>query len=157
MFGISEADPKTLLFGRIHLFVNSHSEEEFQDILNIKADFNELAAWLSNYRSALLDETLPIEDSGLCSIAEVIAHYYEDSKSMSNDQMDEQLYSYRLSHGLRFGMRGVDVPDIYLGIFGGHHEISFCANNEKWKHEINLLAFLDEVQEIYTRVGPNKK
>jgi hypothetical protein len=144
---IPEAGSKKLLFGRIRLFINSDSDEEFQDILHIQADLNELAAWFGKNRNLLLDEMLPIRNSAFSSIAESIARYYGDSEPQSNDLMDERLYNYRLSHGLRFGMRGVDIPDIYLGIFGEHHEISFIGGNVKWKYEINLLAFLDEVQE----------
>jgi hypothetical protein len=142
-----ETGSKKLLFGRIRLFINSDSNEEIQDILHIQADLNELAEWFGNNRDALLDEILPIGDFGFSSIAEAIGHYYEDSEPKFNELMDERLYNYRLSHGLRFGMRGVDIPDIYLGIFGEHHEISFIGEKVKWKYEINLLAFLDEVQE----------
>jgi hypothetical protein len=150
---MSEDEAKALLFGHLRISVNADAGRKVHELLNMQLSYKELAAWLKENRSALLEEEIPTGESGSSGIAEAVARYYEELDPDNEDlALDNRLYAYRVSHCIWFGQRGTDIPDIYIGLFGGTHEISFCGKNEKWKYEVDLSKFLDDAEQIFEAV-----
>ncbi len=147
---MSKGEAKALLFGHLRISVYSDSATEIRSVIEMQLAYRELATWLRNNRSAILNETIPIGESGSSSIAEAVARFYHQlNPENENVELSERLYTYRVSHGIRFGQRGTDIPDVYIGLFGGVYEVSFCGESEKWRYEVNLPKFLEEANRLF--------
>jgi hypothetical protein len=136
-------------YGQICKWLEDESGKEVRRLIDIVGEFAELANWLRTNRSALLGERLPTGEAGFSSVAEAVARFYDhlDPQADTSD-MIQRVYDYRTSHSLRFSLRGTDVRDIYLGLFGGGYEVSFWGEKEHWKHAVNLPLFLDEAERL---------
>jgi hypothetical protein len=131
-------------WGRISLSVGSKAGEKIRGLLNIQWNLKELSAWLRTNKRVLLEEQPPFVEADSISIADAIARFYENV-DVSADLKVDQMYQYRTTHGIRFGLSGTDAPDIYLGIFRGVHEISLSSVSERWRYEIELAGFFAQL------------
>lgn len=101
--------------------------------------------WFVSNKESLLNEFLFIQVNEGRSIAATIHEFYEDIDPEDFDSMDRML-AYRESHGLRFALRGVDIPDVYIGKKrDGIYEVSCVDIHNCWMFEVDLPAFFDKL------------
>src|SRR5436189_6240495 len=99
-----EEQAKALLFGHCRISVNSDPGMEIRKVIDTQLSYKELATWLKDNHTALLEERIPIGDSEFSSIAEAIARFYEGlDPDNENTEKSDRLYTYRVSHGVRLG------------------------------------------------------
>ena len=99
--------------GRIVLSVQENEKKHI--VLDIIWDFDELVSWFNENRAYMESESLPNFVEGGRSIYKSIEATYENFDAYLDDQLDE-LFEYRHRHEVCFGMRGVKIPAIYIGI-----------------------------------------
>jgi hypothetical protein len=102
----------------------------------------ELTDWVTKNAASLLHEEPPVVLAPGGSLAARIATFYE-SVDTNNDAAVDAVFFYRERHGLQFAFLGTDLPDIYIGLNGGAHEIS-CITGAPWSYEIDMARFLTE-------------
>ncbi|WP_271311610.1 hypothetical protein [Yersinia intermedia] len=96
--------------------------------------------WLLDNESEIKTSELPIDITDSGSLAYQIWHFYE-SEEIGNDIIVDAMFDYRASHCLRFGVRGTDFPEIYIGKLGSKHEISMFTSNDSWRYFIDINDF----------------
>ncbi|HDL6653675.1 TPA: hypothetical protein ACG3ZG_003843 [Yersinia enterocolitica] len=96
--------------------------------------------WLFHNESEIKTSELPINTRDSGSLAYQIWHFYE-SEEIENDIIVDAMFDYRASHCLRFGVRGTDFPEIYIGKLGCKHEISMFTSNDSWRYFIDIYYF----------------
>ncbi len=111
------------------------------ELFNITVeDFTELQ-WFFDNKSFFLAERFPLDLDVGQSIAEAIDQFYE--KNDIDDAIgSEELYEYRVRHGVRFGFRGQDLPDIYIGLGQDGCEIS-CCDDVVFKYLIDMESLFE--------------
>lgn len=143
------------LWSKLSLNVcNSHKKVE-KVIFDLTWDILPLLDWFKGNREALFNEKCPVLSSGK-SIAFDVHQFYETlDESIEWSDMENQLidniYNYRLSHDIGFAIRGTNIRDIFIGLKGNTHTISFWQDEEKWEYEINLFEFYSEIEKIFNR------
>ncbi len=131
------------------LSLRGQQMEEMRKLAELHSGLEDLAKWLRINRVDLLTERIPMEEAGFSSIAQAISCFYESYDAEEpNEGMLQKVYDYRTRHSLRFGLRGTDINDIYLGLFGRCHEISLFCERERWRYEVDLSRFLDQAERI---------
>lgn len=108
------------------------------------ADFRE---WTSANLDRILREPFPsfFEQDG--SIAKRLSSFY-DSVDPEDDALIDRAFDYRRAHGIRFGLRGARIPDIYIGRRCGNLEISFCSDQDEWSYFIHADSFENEMRRL---------
>ena len=133
--------------GAVRLWLIDETGVEVCRLLDFGGGAEELRSWFITNRKALLEERLPIGEKGGCSIAQAVAQFYSNlDPDSGTGNLVECVYRYRTSHSLRFALRGTDVDDIYVGLFGDTYEVSFCRGEDRWRHAVDLPSFLNEVR-----------
>ena len=127
---------------RLRLWIENESGQTIRMLCDLP-NGGDLVRWLKTNRDALLNEPLPSNPVGKTSIAAWIKGFY-DKVDPENDPMGmvQAVYDYRQAHGLRFALRGMDVPDVYFRLFEEKYEVSIWNESEKWKYFIDLPVFL---------------
>ncbi|RFZ84664.1 hypothetical protein DYU05_03370 [Mucilaginibacter terrenus] len=124
-------------------------DTHFKTIVDWQWDAVVFFSWLQQNIINILNEPLPIP---VCqeSIAKCLFDFYKnlDDEHLDDDLLDA-VYSYRVRHGLRFGLRGTDIPNIYLGMQDRKHYVSFYDEIEEWNYEISLDIFLNQLNNAY--------
>jgi len=153
---IAEDRATQKVLGRIRIIVSGPSVSETPALLEINWSFSELGKWLQVNRNAILFDPLPVNESSVESIAGGVADFYRKLKpDPRDDSLVQKMYEYRASHGLRFGLRGTNIPDIYMGLFKGSHQISCAEGEMKWKYPVNLERFFDVTNSLLMKFkGP---
>lgn len=116
-------------------------------VFDIKWDAICIMRWFLSNKAPLFDDLLPIQIRRTGSIATSIARFY-DVVSPDDLNVLDMVLEYRSRHELGFAMRGVDIPEIYLGNNDGYHEISHCDDVTEWAYRINLANFFNELESI---------
>jgi len=128
------------------LDVYGRQNELLRRVVDVKWDAAVLLAWLYDNRAILYEDVPPQELEGAGSIAERIQAFYEKVDPDDTNAL-ERVFRYRSSHGLRFALRGVDVPDAYLGrLCGRHYEVSCAEAGAVWSYQCDLPGFLKEIE-----------
>ncbi|MES2557275.1 MAG: hypothetical protein V4604_14065 [Bacteroidota bacterium] len=138
-------DPN-ILWGLITLTV-SNETTLLKEVIKWEWNILELLQWLKDNSEHLSVEELPVklyQESD--SIAKRIYNFYNDDNLFDELTADE-LVEYRERHGLRFGLRGTDIKDVYIGLISNTHTISFYSMEESWNFEIDLVSFLNELRQ----------
>lgn len=141
------ADPTEVGFswdaklGAIKLLARDHPEAKGEVLLDIKWDVKELLRWLDENAGSIVEVPLPefVEWKG--SIYNSIDGFYERSEGVG-DVEDDAVFEFRQSHGIRFALRGVDVPDIYLGCGPNGGEISGEIEGRRFVFCVDIRDFL---------------
>lgn len=107
--------------GRIVLSVTDG--EGKHNILDINWNFDELLVWFANNRTYMERESLPQFVRWDGSIHKSIESTYEEFDACLDEQLDE-LFEYRRRHEICFGMRGVKIPALYIGVGEQGPEVS---------------------------------
>ncbi len=132
------------------LFVdNSHFE-----IFAVNCEVPQLESWIIENSSFIKNEDLIISDTCQIQSGESFAQclYRLLERDFSEDEEDEEfqwhneIFSFRQRHSLRSALRGVDIPDVFIGTNHGKGEISLFNSNESWSHTFDLEDFLEEVR-----------
>lgn len=116
-------------------------------LLSHLVDLSELISWFESNYEQIKSTELPINIIDNKSIANSIYSYYKTMED-DNNILIEAMYHYRRCHGLRFGMRGVDIPDIYLGKNGSAYEISLYNEGENWSYYFDLEVFYSSIRKL---------
>ncbi|HEY0684625.1 MAG TPA: hypothetical protein VGD45_19980 [Steroidobacter sp.] len=129
--------------GRYRLLVCDELTHAQIGLAEFFCEAGDLWDWFSAHREALLEENPPEFLPEGISLAQRISKFYEDvdPDAAGIDALLDTLHAYRTRHGLRFALRGVDIPNIYLGRHNSMHEIS-CAEDPSWSYQVDLPQFL---------------
>jgi len=137
------------IWARIDLAVVDEQGATVRSVLSCEWNADELLTWLVANKQALLGDPLPppLGGRGGASIAERVQRFYNDDEVPSDEDLD-QVFAYRVSHGVRFGMRGTDVPDVYVGLGGEGYEISAWDDSGGWRHPVDVADFVQRAERI---------
>jgi len=123
-----------------------------KNVLEISWDMLDLLCWFIDNKNALLVQEIPSTNL-YSSIGETIFNFYEAmDDDFDDDKLLDDVFEYRTTHGIRFALRGTNIPDIYIGVFNKVGTISFCDEKEKWSYEIDLANFLNNVERVYNDI-----
>jgi hypothetical protein len=92
-------------------------------LFSIYWDGYEILSWLDSSLDSLLKEETPVFLPKAKCIAEGILLFYSQTRPMPDRQYDE-LFNYRTRHGIRFALRGAEIPDFYIGIYEHNLQLS---------------------------------
>lgn len=126
----------------IELLISNDSQEIL--LFHIKWDPRPLIEWLGENKDNILNDQLPYFFSPNKCIAEAISEFYDDVDPDDDDLLDKA-QEYRMSHGLRFAMRGARLPDIYLGKRDDSFEVSGGDESSFWFFKINGNDFFSSL------------
>lgn len=147
---LDEPHDSTICWGEIALTVTQNGSL-IKEIISTEWDIKELIIWLFTNKQKILSEKLPFEGNINDSLAKQIYSFYNTDESLDEDQIDF-MYNYRLRHGLRFGLRGVDIDDVYLGKNGNQYEISFCNDSNFWCFQVDVISFYNELESDFEQL-----
>lgn len=147
-FPLQNAMPTDLGFStgnRLGQIVLSVIEDEAKhNILDINWNLDELLVWFADNRTYMESESLPRFVRWGGSIHKSIESTYEEFDAYLDEQMDE-LFEYRRRHEICFGMRGVKIPALYIGVGEQGPEISGEREGIPFRFSIDLEAFLEKL------------
>lgn len=110
-------------------------------VFSARAEPEALASWTRRNAAALRNAFVPAALSGTGSIAARIRDYYERLEPDSDPSVD-QVFAYRNTHGIRFALRGVAIPDVYIGRLDDGWEVSCADDGDDWSFRIDVERFL---------------
>lgn len=117
-------------------------------LLTHLVELPELIDWFMKSIEYIKHELLPI-NTGSQSISHAIYTFYDDiDDDYEDDELLDCMYEYRRHHGLRFGMRGTDIPDIYFGKKGNFYEVSLYSGKENWSYCFSLEELYESIIEL---------
>lgn len=111
-------------------------------------DLRNLIGWLIDNEPAIRTDRFPTDLTEQCIIAKNMAGFY-DSQDTENDELIDLMFEYRSSHCLRFGCRGTDVPEIYIGKIDTGYEVSLLSENNEWRYLFYLEDFYSRINELW--------
>lgn len=129
-------------YAQITLSICNQNAECVVAPFSVKWDVQPIIQWFSENREYLFADKFPV------SLAQRLSAFYEADEV--TDELIEAIYSYRTRHGLRFALRGVDVPDVYIGRTEIGIEISATAKSGGWSYPIDLEAFYTEHADLFS-------
>lgn len=121
--------------------------QDVRTILKTHWETAEFREWISENLSRILREPFPCFFGQDDSIAKSISSFY-DSVDPEDDDLIDSAFDYRRAHGLRFGLRGARIPDIYVGQRCGNLEISSYSKQDKWSCFIYADSFENEMTRL---------
>lgn len=130
---------------RIKFSVVTAQQSKAVSLMEITGHMPELLKWFTENRDHLINENVPSMVPIGRSIALRISAFY-DAVDPDNLRDLEEVYDYRLHHGLRFALRGLDIDNIYIGMNMDCHEISCADGQVPWVYEIDLKSFLRDLE-----------
>lgn len=113
-------------------------------ILDVCWNLDDLLNWLEENSKFLMEESLPNFVRWDESIRKSIDNIYDNFDSYTDDQLDE-LFEYRRRHEVCFGMRGVAVPTIYIGMGNFGAEVSGEYEGKEYRHSVELGSFFANI------------
>lgn len=136
-----------LLWSEIKLKLISEHSLFVKEIISFEWEFMPLLDWLLSNRLAIVNNNFPIESEESFSISKKI-YNFNNSEEDYEDEVYESIYNYRLSHALRFGLRGVDMDDIYIGKNNNIYEISYYNIDSEWCFDFDINSFYNDLCEF---------
>lgn len=136
-------DPE-INWGEIKLVIIDNNEL-FKQVFSIEWDFRIFLSWLKENKNHILLEDCPIQNQNNTSLAKLVHSFYDTDDDL-DDHLIDIMYDYREHHNIRFGLRGVDINDVYLGKNKNIFEISLFEEDESWEFEIDLVSFFKEIE-----------
>ncbi|GGH32926.1 hypothetical protein FAZ19_23460 [Sphingobacterium alkalisoli] len=142
---VGDAYDPAVLWGEIILNVTCDNSL-VKKIFKIEWDLRVVLDWLLiNKNNILLASCALFQIESHISVAESVYRFYDIEDDLDEKMVDE-MFEFRQSHCLRFGLRGVDIDEIYLGRNNNVHEISFYSEELSWKFEIDIMDFYREIE-----------
>lgn len=146
-------------WAKIKLQILGDNGQIVKTIFEIQWDILVLLSWFVDNEKAILTECIPKGLEG-ASIAKGVFDFYQRlDPDIENDHLVDSIYDYRTRHGIRFGLRGTDIDDIYIGTVNDSTTISFCNEEEQWNYEVCGKDLMRKVHEDLQKVklDPMKK
>lgn len=143
-------DPN-IYWAEIALTVVSDQSQVLKEVFRLQWDARVFLDWLISNKKNILNEELPIRINDNYSIAEKIYLFY-DMKKEIDEEILNKMFEYRQSHGIRFGLRGTNVVEVYLGKNNSAYEISFYEKNKFWKYEFDPISFYENVESCLNEI-----
>lgn len=126
--------------------VVSVTENDVRRVLvDVNWNFDELMTWFVMNTASIEGDQLPAFVSWHGSIYASIEKAYQDFESYSDEQLDE-LFDYRTRHELCFGLRGIKIPVLYIGLGQLGMEVSGEVDGVAYRYpvEADQIAYLLE-------------
>ena len=142
----------TCLYNEPQLIEISIGKQKTHTLYEGYVDLHQLIEWLIENELAIREDKFPTELTEQCFIAKKVAEFYE-CLDTENDELIDLMFEYRSSHCLRFGCRGTDFPEIYIGIIDNNYEISLLSESEKWRYLFDIEEFYFRVKELGKELG----
>ncbi len=149
-----------IIWGEIRVTINNDQNEILKDLYVWEWDVKQMFDWLMSNKKYILNEKLSMQvflSQPNSSIAKTIFDFYrlvdENDDDMSNEQMLEYLYEYKIRHNFRGSLVGARVrPDFYLGRNHNTYEVSHFSETDSWCYEIDLISFYNELENRYYQI-----
>lgn len=124
-----------------------------------KWDSRCLIDWFIKSKDSLLLEEIPSFLNPNLPTISAIDNLFNNYDELTLDTVIEQLYTYRLTHDFRFGMRGTEIPSIIICRKTSYYEISWINAMGCHVYQIDLFKFIDSLicfahSEIYSSLEP---
>lgn len=129
-------------------------------VFNAQWDIREFLEWIIENKDFISREPIPIEaQDNDTSIAKIISDYINSiDVDTEDEELTDRLYWYRTRHGIWFGMRGTNAPNVYLGILNDIETISYYESKRaNWAYAIALKDFVDQAVKIYEDAMSRRK
>ncbi len=120
---------------------------DMRSLLKTHWEIAEFREWIAENLNQILREPLPYYFGKEESIAKCVSSFYE-SVNPEDDDLVDSAFDYRRAHGIRFGLRGARIPDIYIGMREGSLEISCFSRQEEWAYFIYADLFEIEMKKL---------
>lgn len=140
------------LYNEPQLIEISIGEQKTYTLYEGYVDLHQLIGWLIENESAIRNDRFPTELTEQCFIAKKVTEFYQ-SLNTENDELIDLMFEYRSSHCLRFGCRGTDFPEIYIGIIDNNYEVSLLSERDKWSYFFDIEGFYSRVKELGKELG----
>jgi hypothetical protein len=126
----------------------SIDKESYLTLLKaVVEDINQLD-WFVENEYVIRNEKAPIPVEKNVTLAEAIDRFYERYDPDSDEIIElDRLYQFRQQHGIRFAFRGQNIPDVYIGLINGKHEISSSEKGSSFNHNIDINTLFSEIKE----------
>jgi hypothetical protein len=121
--------------------------KDMRTLLKTYWDIAEFREWISENLNKILREPFPYFFGQDGSIAKCVSSFY-DSVNPEDDDLIDRAFNYRRVHGIRFGLRGARIPDIYIGQRCGNLEISSYSKQDEWSYFIYADSFENEMRRL---------
>ncbi len=136
-------DPN-VCWAEIEMYIHQIDLDKKRILFKIEWDVNILLSWFIQNKKSILEVDFPVLEKNYKSIAEKVFNFYNTDEDIDEDKVDS-MFEYRQCHGIRFGLRGTDIKDVYIGKNNEIYEVSFFNEIENWKYEIDLITFYEEI------------
>lgn len=152
-----ELHDRNIIWGHIKLNVYSDKNLVIKELVDLEWDIRDLVYWVLENKRKILEERLSITGNNKISgsIAKGIYDFYNKGDCF-NESLLDYLFEYRQSHGIRFGLRGTEINDIYMGLNERNHEISFHDGKQSWKYDVDLSSFIKSIENEYSHFVDSK-
>ncbi|MDU4844060.1 MAG: hypothetical protein E6X49_23380 [Leclercia adecarboxylata] len=140
------------IYNEPQLIEISIGEQKIHTLYEGYVDLHQLIGWLIDNEPTIRKDRLPTELTEQCFIAKKVAEFYE-SLDTENDELIDLMFEYRSSHCLRFGCRGTDFPEIYIGIIDNNYEVSLLSESDTWSYLFDIEDFYSRVKELGRELG----
>ena len=136
-------------WGKIDILLLNNKNVVVKSLLSIEWDISVFVEWIVSNEHFLLNEQLPIKNED-DSIAKVLSDFYDQIEiDFLDDILLDNVFAYRNKHGFRFGLRGIEICDIYLGNRGDKMTISCYDENDKWNYFIETEPFFRMARRLH--------
>jgi hypothetical protein len=143
-----EMSSKGEVWAKIKLQIVDNVEKVIKTVFNTQWNIIEFANWVNENKEFIIMEDMP-EAIKADSIAKGIFNFYETVvPELTDDELLDTIYEYRTKHGIRFGLRGLEVEDVYVGILNKRMTISFCNETDSWNYNVDIVPFLNQIDKI---------
>lgn len=140
-------------WAKIDINVVNHDNTIVKNIFHMQWNLSELIDWILENEEAIMKENMPVLLKGN-SIARAIYNFRENLSYPEEEGPEQAIFNYKyevvwnykVKHGLRFGMRGTDINDTFIGLLNGKHTISLYED-EQYNYEVDLSDFFNSVRE----------
>jgi hypothetical protein len=137
------------IWSKISLKVMDETNGEVvKAILDLEWDILVFLEWFIENKSFIINEIFPIKIQEK-SLSENIFNFYEDIENKhTSDGMIDNMYNYRTKHDISFGLGGINVKSIIIGLKRNVHTISYYGVQENWEYEINITDFFQQIEQV---------
>lgn len=147
-----EPSSKNEAWAKIRLEVVDDFDKVIKTVFNIQWNAIEIIDWVNLNINYLMNDEIPNVIKG-DSIAKGIFDFYESLDSiLKSEGLVDTIYSYRTKHGIRFGLRGVEIDDVYIGVIDKVMTISFYSETDDWNYQVDIMPFLNGIRKMNSEI-----
>jgi len=129
--------------------LSDNSSGESRKIVRVVIESINQLSWFTENEYNIRNDKLPLDTIEGYSISQIIEHFYESvSDDIAGSNLVDEAYEYRSKHGVRFGFRGQDISDVYIGLnSSGEYEVSCSGNDDKYSYIVDIDSLFNQVKE----------